>query len=106
MSGLTNAEWERRLGGEIRALRLRLHLTQAQLATRANLDRTTVARIERGEGGSVGSLVQIARALGREDWLNAFAPPEPTVSPMELLRAQRAQQPRPRRRARRAPAAP
>jgi transcriptional regulator with XRE-family HTH domain len=80
-------EWEAVLGRQIRELRLRLGRTQAELADAANLDRSTLKRIERGEGGTVRSLVQVARALGREDWLAAFAP-VPTVSPMQLLREQ------------------
>lgn len=86
--GLATGDWERRLGDAIRSTRRSRDLTQAELARRANIDRTTVNRIERGEGGSIHSLVQIARALGREEWLDGFAPPTPSVSPMELLRAQ------------------
>ena len=101
---LTGEEWEARLGQEIRELRLRQNVTQAELGRRANIDRTTVARIERGEGGSLHSLVQIARALGREEWLDSFTPPAPAVSPMELLRATRRQEVRKRARARQPPA--
>lgn len=86
---LTAEEWEQRLGKDIRELRLRHNVTQSELARRANVDRTTVVRIESGKGGSVRSLVQLARALGREDWLESFAPPAPGVSPMQLLQARR-----------------
>ncbi len=79
-------EWEQRLGAQIRQLRLRHNLTQAEVARRANIDRTTVGRIESGEGGSIGSLVQITRALSRENWLDTFAPAAPAVSPMQQLR--------------------
>jgi len=98
-------DWERNLGAQIRELRLRLDLTQAEVARRANIDRTTVGRIESGEGGSVGSLVQIARALGREEWLDSFAPPAPAVSPMQQLRERRRSDARQRKRAGRSPAA-
>lgn len=97
---LTAEEWEVQLGTEIRELRLRQNLTQAEVARRANIDRTTVVRIERGEGGTVRSLVQIARALGREEWLASFAPPAPAVSPMQLLRARQRDEARTRVRAR------
>ncbi len=93
-------EWERRLGGHIRSLRLRQNLTQAEIARRANIDRTTVGRIEAGEGGSIGSLVQIARALGREDWLDSFTPVAPAVSPMQQLRQQQRGEAKQRKRAR------
>lgn len=94
-------EWEQRLGVQIRALRLRENLSQADLARRANIDRTTVGRIEKGEGGSISSLVQLARALGREDWLESFAPPVPPVSPMARLRDQQRAEAGQQKRARR-----
>jgi transcriptional regulator with XRE-family HTH domain len=92
--------WEQWLGGQIRTVRLRQNLTQAEVARRANIDRTTVGRIESGDGGSIGSLVQIARALGREDWLDSFAPVAPTVSPMEQLRERQRREAKQRQRAR------
>jgi transcriptional regulator with XRE-family HTH domain len=101
---LTADEWQQKLGADMRELRLRQNLTQAEVARRANIDRTTVVRIEAGEGGSIGSLIQIARALGREQWLGSFMVAEPGVSPMQELRErqhqeankrQRASQPRP-----------
>jgi transcriptional regulator with XRE-family HTH domain len=93
-------EWEARLGTEIRDLRLSRNVTQAELARRANIDRTTVARMEHGNGGSIKSLIQIARALGREEWLEAFVPPAPIVSPMQLLRDRQRDEARKRVRAR------
>jgi transcriptional regulator with XRE-family HTH domain len=84
----TSAELERDLGARVRELRVRRGLTQAELARLANIDRTTVVRVEQGEGGTITTLVRIARALGRNDWLNGFAPPRAGVSPM-LLREQR-----------------
>lgn len=97
---LSTHEWEARLGAQIRELRLRQNLTQAEVARQANIDRTTVGRIESGDGGSVGSLVRIARALGRDGWLESFAPPVSTISPMEQLRErQRSESPQ-RQRAR------
>jgi len=98
---LSSQEWERQLGEGVRAVRLQRNLTQeADLARRANIDRTTVGRIEGGEGGTIGSLVQIARALGREDWLNSFTPPAPAFSPMHQLRESQRTQAQQRKRAR------
>jgi transcriptional regulator with XRE-family HTH domain len=101
----TANEWVEKMGAEIRALRLAENVTQSELARRANLDRTTVARMERGEGGSLKSLVQIARALGREEWLEAFVPPVATISPMQLLRARQRDEAQKRVRATRKPTA-
>jgi transcriptional regulator with XRE-family HTH domain len=98
---LKTTDWEKRLGQQIRQLRLGRNLTQDDLAHQANIDRTTVTRIEKGEGGSLKSLVQIARVLGREEWLGALAPPTPSVSPIEQLRAREHDEGRRRMRARR-----
>ncbi len=96
---LTADEWQQRLGADIRELRLRQNLTQAEVARRANKDRTTVARIEAGEGGSIGSLIQITRALGREQWLGSLVVVEPGVSPMQELRERQRQESKKRLRA-------
>ena len=43
-------------------------LTQAQLASRAGLDRNTIIRLEKGDGGiSLENLLLILRALGLHD---------------------------------------
>jgi len=76
---------------------------QREVARQANIDRTTVGRIESGEGGSISSLVQIARVLGREDWLSSFAPAVSAISPMERLRDQQRGEDRQRRRASKRP---
>jgi len=83
----TTDEWEAELGLAVRRTRRRAGLTQAELARAANVSLTSVKNLERGAGSSLRTVVQVARALGRTDWLAAFEPPEPTVSPMELLRA-------------------
>lgn len=82
----TTADWERRIGGEVRSLRLRQRLTQAELAQRANISLSAVKYLETGRGSSLASLIRIARVLGRTDWLASFAPPEPAVSPLAMLR--------------------
>lgn len=98
-AALSAEEWQQKLGQEIRELRLDQNLTQAEIARRANIDRTTVSRIESGEGGSISSLVQIARALGREDWLGTFAPRAASVSPMRQLRERQREESGKRKRA-------
>jgi hypothetical protein len=62
-------------------------LTQQDLAGRADISWSAVKNLESGRGANLTSLVKVARALGREDWLAAIAhPAEPVVSPMEMLR--------------------
>lgn len=91
-------DWEARLGRQVRDLRLRVNRSQVDLAAAANIATSTLQSLERGEGSSVRTLIQVARALGREDWLTSLAP-EVTVSPMQLLRERQAAESRSRRRA-------
>jgi transcriptional regulator with XRE-family HTH domain len=52
------------LGATIRSHRKRLHLTQKQLAAKADMDYTNISDIERGKGNpSVRSLLRLAMAL-------------------------------------------
>jgi transcriptional regulator with XRE-family HTH domain len=55
----------RELGEDIGGWRRLRGLTQAQLADRANLARTTIVRLEAGDGGvSAENLLRVLRALG------------------------------------------
>jgi transcriptional regulator with XRE-family HTH domain len=65
------------------------------LAERAGVSLRALQSLENGEGSSLSTLVQVLRALGREDWLKTIAPVA-TVNPMNTVR--RAE---PRQRARR-----
>lgn len=52
------------LGANVRALRARLRISQEELSFRANLHRTYVGAIERGERNvSLQNIVKLARAL-------------------------------------------
>lgn len=93
----TVGEWERHLGQQVRDLRLRRNITQERLAHLADVSVSTVHSLEAGAGSSLSTLIKVARALDREQWLEQFAPPV-TVSPMQLVREQERQQ-RPRQRA-------
>jgi transcriptional regulator with XRE-family HTH domain len=83
---LTVDEWEVRLGRQVRAARVERRLDQAGLASQANVSVATLSNLERGKGSTLKTLVAVARALGRTDWLENLAP-EITVSPMQALRA-------------------
>ena len=83
------AGWEKQLGGDIRALRHRKRLTQRELAELANVSPSAIKYLEAGRGSSLATLVKVARALDRTEWLASFAPPQPTISPMAVLREQR-----------------
>jgi len=56
---------QREIGSQLRTWRKMLHLTMDQVAERANIARSTLQRIEKGDGGvSFESVLSTARALG------------------------------------------
>ena len=93
---LTVEEWEGRLGTQIRTARVAAKLDQASLAKLANVSVDALSRLERGKGSSLKTLVGAVRALGRTDWLETLAP-NIVVSPMQMLKAKGAHDPRNRR---------
>ena len=98
---LTVDEWEALIGRQVRDARVGIGLDQERLASLANVSVATLSNLERGKGSQLRTVVAVARALGRTEWLESLAP-EVTVSPMQMLRAkQRAPRPavRVRRRA-------
>ncbi len=79
-------EWEARIGEQLRGIRLRAGMDQLQLAEAAGISIGAVRNLERGKGSTLKSLVRVARALDREDWLEALAPTV-TISPIDRLRS-------------------
>lgn len=75
----------RELGGRLRQRRLDKNWTQAALADRAGVNRTTVGDLERGKPSSLLTLVQVMRALGVVDQLSALVPAR-GPSPIELAK--------------------
>lgn len=84
----TTDEWEAHLGSQVRRARIDASLSQDELADRAGVSVGAARSLERGAGSSLKTLIRVARALGRDDWLEAFAPP-PGVEPLEMLRGLR-----------------
>lgn len=91
-------DWEATIGEQFRTLRLSRNLDQAQLAELAGVSLGSVKGLEQGRGSTLKTIVRLARALDREDWLRGLAP-RPTVSPIDVLRSSRTE---PRRRVYRA----
>lgn len=78
----------RELGNRIKVTRLQGNLTQAQLAEKAGVHRTTVGLIERGQSTSIISYIQILRALEGLDVLDDFLKINQGPSPMQVLEEQ------------------
>lgn len=93
-------EWEVELGEGVRRLRIRQNRTQRDLADAANISLSALKNLEMGGGSSTRTLILVVRALGRSEWLTLLAPPEPSLSPMKLLRERKLQATQVRKRAR------
>lgn len=97
MDALATVDWERRIGEQVRALRIALLLDQSELADRANISRRTLSSLERGDGSTLATVIRVVRVLGREEWLESLDPVGTGPSPIELLRRQRRKPARPSR---------
>lgn len=97
---LTPREIEAEIGERLKKLRVHRNLDQATLAARAGISVRTLRNLESGSGSSLHTLIQVVRALGREQWFETIAP-VPTINPLMLTRTavprQRASKPRVRR---------
>lgn len=83
---MTNAQILAELGRRLRRYRLDRRGEASEVAAeRAGLSRATVEKAERGGNPTLETLVRLLRAYGRLEALDVFLP-EPTVSPMEVLR--------------------
>lgn len=97
MERVSTEDWERRIGEQIRALRIAALLSQDELAERANISTGSVRALERGMGSSLKTLVKATRVLDRTDWLETLDPRGQGASPIEQLREQRRLRARPQR---------
>lgn len=75
------------VGREIRRMRLERNLSQAEVAARAGLDRTTVVKLEAGRAATLLTVVQVLRAIDRLELLDAFHQ-EMQPTPYMLVEAQ------------------
>ncbi|MCL1799536.1 MAG: helix-turn-helix domain-containing protein [Eggerthellaceae bacterium] len=79
----TVQDWELFLGSQIKELRLRLNVSQGELALRAGIGVASVSRLEGGKGSSLATLVKVLQVLRQEDWLEQLAPAA-SVSPVQV----------------------
>ena len=87
----TLADLEEQLGAGLRRLRLDRNLEQATLAERAGISLRSLQRLELGQGSTTHTLINVVRALGREDWLKTIAP-APTINPLTMTRTAKPRQ--------------
>jgi len=96
LSYKTPAELQEMLGERLRELRLDQELTQSAVAEKAGTSLRTIQKLERGEGSTIDTLVRFLKAVGAADALNAISP-EPTISPIAILKAENRRRQRVRR---------
>lgn len=87
----TPQEMEADLGERLKTLRIHRNLEQTTVAERACISVRTLRNLETGNGSSLRTLVEVLRALGREQWLETIAP-VPTINPVMLTREAKARQ--------------
>jgi transcriptional regulator with XRE-family HTH domain len=87
-SNLSSEEWESSVGAQVRSLRISARLDQAGLADRAGISIGAVKGLEQGKGSTLRTLVRVATALDRAEWLTALDP-QPSISPIDVLRSRR-----------------
>ena len=73
------------LGTRLERARLERNLTQRELAAEGGVQRKVVQRMEAGEPVKLTSLIRVLRALGLLEALDRLVP-EPTPSPIDLLK--------------------
>ena len=73
------------IGQFIQDTRLQQNKSQLQTAAAAGIDRSTLSQVEKGNGGTILTLIQILRVLGQLEVLKAFEV-ERKVSPIQLAR--------------------
>ena len=76
-----------RIGSRIRDYRMRMEMTQSELAEKSGVSLGTVVRLERGDAVSVLLFVSILRTLGVLENLENLLP-ELTISPIQLRKMQ------------------
>jgi transcriptional regulator with XRE-family HTH domain len=84
-NAMNNLAVLREIGVRVRRERLNQNLTQERLAREAGVSRRVILDLEKGKGCVLSSLVEILRALGKLNQLDAFLP-DPGISPLQLAK--------------------
>ncbi len=78
-------DWEAALGRRLKRQRLDMNMTQDEVASRSGLTQATIAKLERGDGSRLSTLIKVMKVLGIEEQLDLIAPAAP-ISPIQLRR--------------------
>ncbi len=96
---LSDIQFEQRIGGKIRSIRLKQNITQQDLSNQAVVSVSTVKKIESGRISSFGSLLRLMRVLGVLDLLQDLLEEE-KLSPNEYYELVTSKEKHQRKRAR------
>ena len=80
----SNEEVLQVLGKRIRETRINMDMTQSEAAKKAGVTAKTISRIENGEDLAVSTMLNVLRALGLVQNMDALIP-EPTARPSILM---------------------
>lgn len=70
-----------RIGESVREHRLLQNLTQTTVAARSGISLTALKHLERGEGATLGTFIQVCRTLNLDNWITGLKPMD-TISPI------------------------
>jgi transcriptional regulator with XRE-family HTH domain len=73
------------IGARLRGYRLQQNLTVVEVARRSGLNKNTILNAERGRNPRLDTVVSLLRVYGRLEALESFLP-EPTISPLQVVR--------------------
>lgn len=93
LSILSDSSHIQRLGSFIRHHRLQQNITQADLAEKAGINRTTLSEFERGTTANLSTFIQLLRVLDLLYVLDAFTIEE-EISPLALAKNKKSQKKR------------
>ena len=82
---LTPDELSVEIGENIRTLRLQKNVPQHALASQAGVSMSALRHLESGQGANLMTLIRVARALDKEEWLRSLAP-RVSINPLYLGR--------------------
>jgi transcriptional regulator with XRE-family HTH domain len=89
MSGIVRSTdaWEAELGQRLRVARKRARLSQAALATTANVSLSAIKSLEAGRGSTLRTFISVVRALDLDTGLDRTFAVASTVSPVAMMQA-------------------